>query len=85
MTIPVETFSFKETLIEIRSDVKELKQDFEQFKDDSMEFRTTVVLKSDFNLWQEARRTTRRWAVATMVSIIATAVMAVTLVVQLTT
>ncbi len=55
---------------EVRDDVKALTSAFADFKG-------RVVMKEELELWQEAQRTTRRWAIGTVASMVAIAVAAV--------
>ncbi len=58
--------SAEDLLQEVRKDVKNLLAAFADFKG-------RVVMKEELELWQEARRTTRQWAIATLLTIITVA------------
>ena len=47
---------------EIRDDVRALAHAFDTFKDE-------VVLKSELQMWREAQKTTRRWAITTIITV----------------
>lgn len=54
-------------LREVRRDVKNLTASFQDFKG-------RVVMKEELELWQEAQRTTRRWAIGTVLTMMGIAV-----------
>jgi len=54
-------------LQEVRKDVKALTSAFADFKG-------RVVMKEELELWQEAQRTTRRWAIGTVLTMITIAI-----------
>lgn len=51
-----------ELLHEVRDKVDTIHTSF-------LEFKNQVVTKSEFNLWQEAQRNTRRWAIGTIIAV----------------
>jgi len=61
---------------EVRDDVKALTTAFADFKG-------RVVMKEELELWQEAQRTTRRWAIGTVVAMLGIAVAAVGIILSL--
>ena len=63
-------------LREVRRDVKALTTSFQDFKG-------RVVMKEELELWQEAQRTTRRWAIGTVLTMITIAIAAVAVAVAL--
>jgi len=65
----------EDLLQEVRKDVKALTVAF-------MDFKGRVVMKEELELWQEAQRTTRRWAIGTVLSMIAIAIVVVGIVVN---
>lgn len=62
--------SDREMIQEIREDIKNLARRF-------TEFEYEVVLKTDLNLWIESNKTTRRWAIGTIITIIAAGISAI--------
>ena len=62
-----------ELLKEVRRDVKTLTGSFQDFKG-------RVVMKEELELWQEAQRTTRRWAIGTVLTMLTIAIAAVAVV-----
>lgn len=62
-----EGMSFRELIVEIRRDVKEVFA-----KIDHMETRldTEVLTKTEFNLWKETQRNIRRYAITTIISLL---------------
>lgn len=60
--------SFRDLLIEVRRDVKEV-----FFKIDHLETRldTEVITKTEFSLWRETQRNIRRYAITTAISMLA--------------
>ncbi len=65
--------SAEDLLQEVRKDVKALTSAFADFKG-------RVVMKEELELWQEAQRTTRRWAIGTLLTTFAIAVAVVSIV-----
>ncbi len=63
----------EDLLQEVRKDVKALTSAFADFKG-------RVVMKEELELWQEARKATRQWAIATLLTIITIAVATVAIV-----
>ncbi len=57
----------EDLLQEVRKDVKALTSAFADFKG-------RVVMKEELELWQEAQRTTRRWAIGTVFTMITIAI-----------
>lgn len=70
MTEPKAYITDHEMITEIRADLRLLKDRFYAFTDG-------VVTKEEFNMWEQARRTTVRWAIGTIVSVLTIAVAAV--------
>ena len=64
-------------LQEVRDEIKALTAAFADFKG-------RVVMKEELELWQEAQRTTRRWAIGTLLTMLGIAVAAVAIVVSAT-
>ena len=65
-----------EMITEIRTDLRALKERFYQFTDG-------VITREEFNMWEQTRRTTVRWAIGTIISIIAVAATSVGIIVLL--
>jgi len=63
--------SLQDLMMEVRDDLSELKASFADFKG-------RVVMKDELELWQETNRTTRRWAIGIVLTILAVSVSAVT-------
>ena len=57
----------EDLLQEVRKDVKALTVAF-------MDFKGRVVMKEELELWHEAQRTTRRWAIGTVLTMLTIAV-----------
>ncbi len=57
-------------LQEVRDEIKALTAAFADFKG-------RVVMKEELELWQEAQRTTRRWAIGTLLTMLGIAIAAV--------
>ncbi len=68
-------FSVEDILQEVKDELKELAKSFADFKG-------RVVMKEELELWQEAQRTTRRWAIGTLLSMLTIAITAVAIVVN---
>ncbi len=62
--------------LEMRDDLGELRESFADFKG-------RVVMKAELELWQEAARTTRRWAIGIVLTIMTTVSAAVAVVVSM--
>ena len=62
----------EDLLQEVRKDVKNLLAAFADFKG-------RVVMKEELELWQEAQRTTRRWAIGTVLTMLTIAIATIAL------
>ena len=71
-----EGITLQQLMMEIRNDLGELKTSFTDFKG-------RVVMKEELELWQEAQRTTRRWAVGTLIAIVGVAMASIAIVINL--
>lgn len=60
--------SFRELLLEVRDDVKELKYQFN-------ELDGATVKKEELQMWRSAQVTTRRWAITTIITLFVLGVM----------
>ncbi len=67
----------EDLLQEVRNEVKALTAAFADFKG-------RVVMKEELELWQEAQRTTRRWAIGTVLTMFTIAITVVAVVVNVT-
>ena len=68
--------SSDDLLKEVRSDVKKLTASF-------LDFKGRVVMKDELELWQEAQRTTRRWAIGMVVTMLGVAIAAIAILVNM--
>jgi hypothetical protein len=73
MTDPRVFLTDHEMISEIRTDLRVLKERFYEFTDG-------VVTRDEFNMWEQTRRTTVRWAIGTIVSFFAVATAAVSVI-----
>ena len=66
-------FSVEDILKEVKDELRELAKAFADFKG-------RVVMKEELELWQEAQRTTRRWAIGTVLTMFTIAVATIAIV-----
>ena len=68
--------TFRELIMEVRDDVKDLKYQMTALDG-------STVKKEELEMWKQAQNTTKRWAITTIISLLVLGLMALGIVVQL--
>ncbi len=68
--------TIKDIIMEVRDELGELRDSFADFKG-------RVVMKDELELWQETQRTTRRWAITTVLSVIGVLILAIGIIINI--
>lgn len=69
-------YTVRDLVLQVSGQVSSMQAEFERFK-------STVVTKAEFDLFQETQRTTRRWSVGIILSIVGVGSATTTLVTSL--